>query len=322
VLEPRVINIQEHMKGIEDLLRRVIGEDIRLTVDTGDRPVYLRADPTQLEQVIMNLVVNARDAMPKGGNLNIEISRAHFDAEYCKHAPDTRPGKYASIAVTDTGSGMSADVLTRIFEPFFTTKENGKGTGLGLATVYGIVKQSGGNVTVYSEVGHGTTFRVYLPLSEEAPAKQEVAAPGGIVPEGTETILLVEDEDSLREVTREYLGSKGYTVLVASEPGAAFEAAKNSDKQVDLLLTDVILPGTSGVQLAQRLAAAYPRIRVLYVSGYTADAIVHHGGHAPNFAFLSKPFSLPALARKIRSILDTEQPQSAQAASLTQDARK
>lgn len=322
VLEPRVINIQEHMKGIEDLLRRVIGEDIRLTVDTGDRPVYLRADPTQLEQVIMNLVVNARDAMPKGGNLNIEISRAHFDPEYCKHTPDTRPGKYACIAVTDTGSGMSADVLSRIFEPFFTTKENGKGTGLGLATVYGIVKQSGGNVTVYSEAGHGTTFRVYLPLSEEAPSKQEVAAPDGVVSDGTETILLVEDEDSLREVTREYLGNKGYTVLVASEPGAAFEAAKNSDKQVDLLLTDVILPGSSGVQLAQRLAAAYPRMRVLYVSGYTADAIVHQGGHDPNFAFLSKPFSLPVLARKIRSILDAEQTPPTPAPSLQQGAGK
>jgi PAS domain S-box-containing protein len=308
VLEPRVINIQEHMKGIEDLLRRVLGEDIRLTVDTGDRPVYLRADPTQLEQVIMNLVVNARDAMPKGGNLNIEISRAHFDAEYCKHAPDTHPGRYACIAVTDAGSGMSADVLTRIFEPFFTTKENGKGTGLGLATVYGIVKQSGGNVTVYSEVGLGTTFKVYLPLSEEEAVKPEKIQAESTVSGGTETILLVEDEDSLREVTREYLANKGYTVLVASEPTAAIEAAKNSERQVDLLLTDVILPGSSGVQLAQRLAAAYPRMRVLYVSGYTADAIVHHGGHASNFAFLSKPFSLPTLARKVRSILDADQP--------------
>ncbi|HEV2195678.1 MAG TPA: PAS domain S-box protein [Candidatus Acidoferrum sp.] len=307
VLEPRVIDIQEHMKGIEDLLRRVLGEDIRLMVDTGDRPVHLRADPTQLEQVIMNLVVNARDAMPKGGNLNIEISRAHFDAEYCKHAPDTHPGRYACIAVTDTGSGMGADVLTRIFEPFFTTKENGKGTGLGLATVYGIVKQSGGNVTVYSEVGHGTTFKVYLPLSEEAPSKKETAVPEGIVPNGTETILLVEDEDSLREVTREYLTNKGYTVLVAPDPDSAVGAAAHSAKPVDLLLTDVILPGSSGVQLAQHLAVTQPRMRVLYVSGYTADAIVHHGGHASNFAFLSKPFSLPVLARKVRSLLDADQ---------------
>ena len=310
VLEPRVINIQEHMKSIETLLRRVLGEDIQLTVDAGDRPVYLRADPTQLEQVIMNLVVNARDAMLKGGNLSIAISRAHFDADYCKHAPDMHPGKYACIAVTDTGCGMDKEVLLRIFEPFFTTKESGKGTGLGLATVYGIIKQSGGNVTVYSEVGHGTTFKVYLPLSEEAPSQQEIALPDGTVPNGTETILLVEDEDSLREVTRQFLGNKGYTVLVASEPGSAVEAAESSGKQVDLLLTDVILPGSSGVQLAQRLATAYPRMRVLYVSGYTADAIVHHGGHGSNFAFLSKPFSLPVLARKIRSILDADQPNS------------
>lgn len=323
VLEPRVINIQEHMKGIEDLLRRVLGEDIHLTVDTGDRPVHLRADAAQLEQVIMNLVVNARDAMPGGGNLTIEISYAHFDTEYCRHAPDTHPGKYACIAVTDTGCGMSTDVVSRIFEPFFTTKENGKGTGLGLATVYGIVKQSGGNVTVYSEVGHGTTFKVYLPLSEEeAASKPENKQVESIVPSGAETILLVEDEDSLREVTREYLTNKGYTVLAAPAPDSAMKAAEGSDKPIDLLLTDVILPGSSGVQLAQRLAASHPLMRVLYVSGYTADAIVHHGGHASNFAFLSKPFSLPALARKIRSILDSDQPNLGAEVSLSPGTQK
>jgi len=322
VLEPRVINIQEHMKGLEALLQRVLGEDIRLTVDAGDRPVCLRADPTQLEQVIMNLVVNARDAMPKGGNLNIEISRAHFDVEYCKHAPDTRPGRYACIAVTDTGCGMDQDVLLRVFEPFFTTKETGKGTGLGLATVYGIVKQSGGNVTVYSEVGHGTTVKVYLPLSEEEAPKPETPAVENASPEGTETILLVEDEESLREVTCEYLGKKGYKILVASEPESAIEVVQGCTRPIDLLLTDVILPGGNGVQLAQRLAGDYPQMRVLYVSGYTADAIVHHGGHDSNFAFLSKPFSLPALARKIRSILDGERPQPTQAPSLPQGVHK
>ena len=322
VLEPRVINIQEHVKGFETLLQRVLGEDIRLTVDAGDHPVCLRADPTQLEQVIMNLVVNARDAMPSGGRLTLEISRAHLDADYCKHAPDTHPGDYVCIAVSDTGCGMSADVLSRIFEPFFTTKETGKGTGLGLATVYGIVKQSGGNVTVYSEVGHGTTFKVYLPLSEEEAAKPETPAIETTAPEGTETILLVEDENSLREVTCEYLQKKGYTVLVASEAESATEVVQGCARPIDLLLTDVILPGGSGVQLAQRLAGDHPQMRVLYVSGYTADAIVHHGGHDSNFAFLSKPFSLPALARKIRSILDAEQPQPTQAPSLPPGARK
>lgn len=322
VLEPRVINIQQHVKSIESLLRRVLGEDVKLNVDAADHPIHLRADPAQLEQVIMNLVVNARDAMPDGGNLTIGISHAHLDAEYCTHVPDTRPGNYACIAVTDTGCGMSQDVLSRIFEPFFTTKENGKGTGLGLATVYGIVKQSGGNITVYSETGHGTTFKVYLPLSEEQVSRPETTSFEGLVPDGTETILLVEDEDSLREVTRQYLTSKGYTVLVASEGESAVAAAKSCGKPIDLLLTDIILPGVSGVQLAQRIAADCPRMRVLFVSGYTADAIVHHGGHDPNFAFLSKPFSLPTLARKIRSILDASRPRGAAAVPLSRRAQK
>ena len=306
VLELRVINIQEHIKIIEDLLRRVLGEDIYISIEAGGRPVHLRADPTQLEQVIMNLVVNARDAMPSGGNLSIEISEAHLDAEYCEHNPDAHPGAYVCIAVTDTGCGMSPEVRARIFEPFFTTKESGKGTGLGLATVYGIVKQSAGHITVYSELGHGSTFKVYLPLSEEPVSKAEIVSLSDIAPGGTETILLVEDEDSLREVTREYLSEKGYAVLGASEPDAAIAAAKNSDRPVDLLLADVILPGCSGVQLAHRLSAGNPQLRVLYISGYTADTIVHHGGHDPNFAFLSKPFALAALARKIRAVLDSE----------------
>src|SRR5260370_26407685 len=182
----------------------------------------------------MNLVVNARDAMPSGGSLSIAISDTHLDAEYCKQNPDTRPGSYVCIAVTDTGCGMSREVVSRLFEPFFTTKESGKGTGLGLATVYGIVKQSGGNITVYSEVGHGTTFKVYLPLSEETASKPEIPALQTIVPGGTETILLVEDEDSLREVTREYLSNKGYTVLVAADADAAVAAAKRCHTPIDL----------------------------------------------------------------------------------------
>jgi two-component system, cell cycle sensor histidine kinase and response regulator CckA len=309
VLEPRVINIQEHLRSIEGLLRRVLGEDIRLTVDAGEHAVHLRvrADPAQFEQVIMNLVVNARDAMPSGGSLNLEISQAHLDAEYCKHNPDTHPGSYMCLAVSDTGCGMSPEVLSRVFEPFFTTKESGKGTGLGLATVYGIVKQSGGNITVYSEVGNGTTFKIYLPLSQEYATKPEEMVLNAIVPNGKETILLVEDEDSLREVISDYLRNRGYTILVASEPESAIAAAESAAQSIDLLLTDVILPGSSGVQLAQRLTASHPKMRVLYVSGYTADAIVHHGGHDSSFAFLSKPFSLLTLAQKIRSILDEEQ---------------
>jgi len=306
VLEPQVIHIQEHLQGIQNLLRRVLGEDIRLTVDSGDHPVHLRVDPTQLEQVIMNLVVNARDAMPSGGSLSIEISEAQLDAGYCKHNPDARPGTYVCLAVSDTGCGMSQEILSRIFEPFFTTKESGKGTGLGLATVYGIVKQSSGHVTVYSEVGHGTTFKVYLPMCSEPATRTAAASLNDIAPGGRETILLVEDEDALREVAREYLSEKGYTVMVAPEAEAAMAAVENTKRPVDLLITDVILPGCSGVQLAQRLSASNPQLRVLYISGYTADTIVHHGGHDPNFAFLSKPFALGALARKIRSVIDSE----------------
>ncbi len=217
---------------------------------------------------------------------------------------------------------MGSDVLSRIFEPFFTTKESGRGTGLGLATVYGIVKQSGGHITVYSEVGHGTTFKIYLPLTEEPASQPEMAPFEGIVPNGTETILIVEDEDALREVTCAYLKNKGYSVSVAAEAESAISIATNSDHRIDLLLTDVILPGISGVQLAQRLLGDNPQMRVLYVSGYTADAIVHHGGHDPNFAFLSKPFSLPTLARKIRSILDAGRAHPHQSAPLSKSAQK
>ena len=319
VLDPRVIDVKEHLKGIQSLLRRVLGEDIRLTVDTGGRSVRLRVDPTQLEQVIMNLVVNARDAMPSGGNLSIEVSEAQMDAEYCQHNPDARPGTYVCIAVTDTGCGMSQEIMTRIFEPFFTTKESGKGTGLGLATVYGIVKQSLGYLTVYSEVGHGTTFKVYLPLTEEAAQSREIESLCETVPGGSEIILLVEDEESLREVTRNYLSGKGYTVLAAAEAEEAVALAGACTGPLDLLLTDVILPGSSGVQLAQRLSARQPKMRILYVSGYTADTIVHHGGHDPNFAFLSKPFGLATLAKKIRAVLDAEPSALAQTAKNTSE---
>lgn len=317
VLEPRVIDIREHLKGTRNLLRRVLGEDIQLTVDTDGPSTRLRVDPTQLEQVIMNLVVNARDAMPAGGSLSIGVSEAHIDPDYCRHNPDARPGAYVCIAITDTGCGMSQEIITRIFEPFFTTKESGKGTGLGLATVYGIVKQSAGHLTVYSEVGHGTTFKVYLPLTEETARTQELEPQTQRVPRGSETILLVEDEDSLREVTRNYLTNKGYTVLVASQAEEAMAVAAGRSGPIDLLLTDVILPGNSGVQLAQKLTAQNPRMRILYVSGYTADTIVHHGGHDPNFAFLSKPFALAALAQKIRAVLDAEPHGLAQAANKT-----
>jgi PAS domain S-box-containing protein len=305
VLEPRVFSISDHLESVRNMLTRVIGEDIRLVIIPGDPKLHVKVDPTQLEQVIMNLVVNARDAMPDGGRLTIETSEIDIDDEYCGRNPEARLGRHVMMAVTDSGCGMSPEVLSRIFEPFFTTKEQGKGTGLGLATIYGIVKQSGGHLSVYSEVGHGTTFKVYLPMTTEDAEKSEAPAVEKPVPCGEETILLVEDEESLRCVTQEYLSNKGYRVIVAEDFQKALEASEKEARRIDLLVTDVVLPGSSGPKLADRLASSRPDMKVLFVSGYTADALVHGDVHRTDFAFLSKPFSLNTLARKIRGILDT-----------------
>jgi two-component system cell cycle sensor histidine kinase/response regulator CckA len=304
VLEPHVISFFEHLIGIKEMLTRVIGEDIRLEILPGNAKLRVKVDPTQLEQVIMNLVVNARDAMPDGGRLTIETSEIDIDDEYCSRNPEARPGRHAMMAVSDSGCGMSPEVLSRIFEPFFTTKEQGKGTGLGLATIYGIVKQSGGHISAYSEVGRGTTFKVYLPATQEEIDKPEVPSQEKVAPRGEETILIVEDEESLRGVTQKFLSDKGYQVIVAEDFQKALEASENDPRHIDLLMTDVVLPGSSGPKLADRLATTRPEMKVLFVSGYTADALVHGDLHRADFAFLSKPFSLNTLARKIRTILD------------------
>jgi two-component system, cell cycle sensor histidine kinase and response regulator CckA len=305
VLEPQVISIADHLEGTKDMLARVIGEDIQLAILPRDPKLRVKVDPTQLEQVVMNLVVNARDAMPEGGRLTIETSEIDIDDEYCSRNPEARPGRHVMMAVTDSGCGMTPEVLSRIFEPFFTTKEQGKGTGLGLATIYGIVKQSGGHISAYSEVGRGTTFKVYLPVTQEEIDKLEVPSQERIAPRGEETILLVEDEESLRSVTQEFLSNKGYRVIVAEDFQKALEASENNSRHIDLLMTDVVLPGASGPKLADRLATTRPDMKVLFVSGYTADALVHGDLHRTDFAFLSKPFSLNTLARKIRTILDS-----------------
>ncbi len=305
VLEPQVISISEHLVGVKDMLARVIGEDIQLKILPGNPKVRVKVDPTQLEQVIMNLVVNARDAMPDGGRLTIETSEIDIDDDYCSRNPEARPGRHVMMAVTDSGCGMSPEVLSRIFEPFFTTKEQGKGTGLGLATIYGIVKQSGGHISAYSEVGRGTTFKVYLPVTQEEIDKPQAPSEERVAPRGEETILVVEDEESLRSVTQEFLSNKGYQVIVAEDFQKAVEASENNSRHIDLLMTDVVLPGASGPKLADRLATSRPDMKVLFVSGYTADALVHGDLHRTDFAFLSKPFSLNALARKIRTILDS-----------------
>ena len=304
VLEPQVLSLGEYLSSIREMLARVIGEDLHLTIITGDPHVRVKVDPTQIEQVIMNLVVNARDAMPNGGRLTIETSEIDIDDEYCSRNPEARIGRHVMLAVSDTGCGMPPEVLSRIFEPFFTTKEQGKGTGLGLATIYGIVKQSGGHINAYSEVGHGTTFKIYLPVTQEEVEKRETVSADKIAPRGVETILIVEDEESLRMVTREFLSNKGYRVLTAEDFDKAVETCQDLSRHIDLLMTDVVLPGASGPKLAERLASTRPEMKVLFVSGYTADALVHGDLHRSDFAFLSKPFSLNTLARKIRSILD------------------
>jgi two-component system cell cycle sensor histidine kinase/response regulator CckA len=305
VLQPQVISLRDHLDGIREMLARVIGEDIQLSILRGETDLRVKADPAQFEQVIMNLVVNARDAMPEGGRLTIEISGIEIDEEYCTRNPDARPGLYAMIAVSDTGCGMDPEVFSRIFEPFFTTKEKGKGTGLGLATIYGIVKQTGGHITAYSEKKRGTTFKVYLPLCLEEINAVAPPVPVNHSPRGQETILLVEDEESLRSVTQEFLAHKGYNVIVAEDFDRAIEASLNCPQNIQLLVTDVVLPGASGPKLAERLAGARPEMKVQFVSGYTADALVHGDMHRTDFAFLSKPFSLNVLAQKIRTLLDT-----------------
>jgi two-component system, cell cycle sensor histidine kinase and response regulator CckA len=304
VMQPQVISLGDHLDGIKDMLARVIGEDINLSIIRAGTDPRVKVDPTQLEQVVMNLVVNARDAMANGGRLSIETTEAEIDEEYCTSNPDACPGRFAMIAVSDSGVGMGPEILSRVFEPFFTTKEQGKGTGLGLATIYGIVKQSGGHITVYSEAGYGTTFKVYLPLTNEVIDKPDLPPQERVAPRGEETILVVEDEESLRLVTQEFLTNKGYKVIVAEDFQKALEASENNPQHIDLLMTDVVLPGASGPKLAERLAAARPEMKVLFVSGYTADALVHGDMHRSDFAFLSKPFSLNVLARKIRTILD------------------
>jgi two-component system, cell cycle sensor histidine kinase and response regulator CckA len=263
----------------------------------------LKADPGQLEQVIVNLAVNARDAMPEGGRLILETDNAVFDEAFVRNHAGAQPGPYVVLAVSDTGHGMDRQVLSHVFEPFFTTKEPGKGTGLGLATVYGIVKQSGGYVTVYSEVGRGTTFRVYLPRVDAEPDGVE-APEAGAAPEGSETIMLLEDEESLREIIREVFEEAGYQVITAAESRHAVELARQHAGPIHILVTDVVMPGLGGREVADALTAVRPRLPVLFISGYTDEAIGRHNVLEPGVFFLQKPFTTHALLRKVREVLD------------------
>jgi CheY-like chemotaxis protein len=308
VLQPVVLDLNQIAAGVEKMLRRILGEDIDYVQVLAPDLGAVRADPGQIEQVLMNLVVNARDAMPTGGKLTIETSNVDLDEEYAARHVAVKPGPYVRFAVSDTGCGMDTATQARIFEPFFTTKEKGKGTGLGLSTVYGIVAQSGGNIWVYSEPGQGTTFKIYLP--REISAKMTVTASRlpavQTPPTGTETILVVEDEEAILNIAKRILREAGYTVLTAASPDDVLMACKTRQGKIHLLLTDVVMPQIGGRVLAETLVVARPGIKVLYMSGYTDDAIVHHGTLDPGTHFIAKPFSAADLVRKVREVLDSD----------------
>jgi signal transduction histidine kinase/ActR/RegA family two-component response regulator len=304
VLQPRVLDLQETLSGMRDMLQRLLGEDVELSLRTSNAVGRVNVDPGQVEQIIMNLAVNARDAMPDGGKLTIETSNFEIDAEYAAARLGATPGPYVLVAVSDTGTGMDADTQARIFEPFFTTKELGKGTGLGLSTVLGIVQQSGGAVSVYSEVGVGTTFKVYLPRTDRAAEQAPSQLPPRAERGGGETILLVEDEEQVREVAGTILRRRGYEVLQAPDGAQALAVAEQHGGAIDLLITDVVMPHLNGRQLAERLAERRPGMPVLFMSGYTDDAIVHHGVLDAGVEFLQKPITPDALLRRVREVLD------------------
>jgi PAS domain S-box-containing protein len=305
VLSPRVINLNDIVLNLDSLLRRLIGEDIEvLTVPANDVGM-VKADPGQIEQVIMNLALNSRDAMPEGGKLTLETSNATLDETYAREHQPVESGQYVMLAVSDTGHGMAEETIGRIFEPFYTTKEVGKGTGLGLSMVYGIVKQSGGYIWVYSEPDQGTTFKIYLPRVDQ-PADQASTERNSIrVSRGTETILLVEDDPQLRELSSSVLSHCGYRVLAAATPEEGIAICDSKQQEIRLLVTDVVMPRMNGRQLAERIQRVCPKIRVLYISGYTDNAIVHYGVLDPGLWFLAKPFTLSALVAKVREVLDS-----------------
>ena len=304
VAQPIDLDLNQSLKDLEDMLRRLLTENIDLHIVPAQELSLVRADPGQIEQVVVNLVVNARDAMPDGGRLQLETSDVVLDEAYAAGHVDVRPGPHVLLAVSDTGCGMAAGILDRIYEPFFTTKKAGEGTGLGLATVYGIVKQSGGHVSVYSEPNRGTTFRVYLPAAAATTTRPRPAVDKGRPPTGTETILICEDDDAVRELAAQMVGAAGYTVLAARNGRHARQIAAAHTGHLHLLVTDVIMPDMNGKHLAEQLHLTWPDLKVLFVSGYTANVIAHHGVLDEGVQFLEKPFTRATLLRRIREVLD------------------
>jgi signal transduction histidine kinase/CheY-like chemotaxis protein len=304
VIEPKVLDLNEVLVGMDKMLRRLLGEDVELVTIPSESLGRVRADPGSIEQVVMNLVVNARDAMPTGGKLTMETANVTLDEAFAASHLGAKPGAHVVLAVSDTGTGMDKATLGRIFEPFFTTKEKGKGTGLGLSTVFGIVQRSDGIVWVYSEPGKGTTFKVYLPrvnAVEDDVRKQ----PAPATLRGSESILLVEDDDAVRDVARGILRRHGYTVIEAPSPGEALLLCESHTGPIDLLLSDVVMPRMSGPELARRLVALRPAMKVLCMSGYTDDAAVRHGVVEADLAYLQKPLTVETLTRKVREVLDS-----------------
>jgi two-component system, cell cycle sensor histidine kinase and response regulator CckA len=304
VLQPQVLDVNLRLGELSKMLLRLLGENIGLRLETDTALGLVKVDAAQFEQAVINLAVNARDAMPSGGRLTMETRNAELSEDYAGQQPDARPGQYVLVAVSDTGHGMDAATRARIFEPFFTTKRPGRGTGLGLAMVYGFVKQSGGHVVAESELGRGTTFKIYLPRTDEAVSSGRASQDCLILPKGTETILLVEDQDAVRTFARHVLLDAGYTVLQARDGVEAFRVAQQCQDPIHLLLTDVIMPRMSGPQLAELLAPDRPGMRVLFMSGYADEAITGSGTPEAGSAFLEKPFKLAQLARKVREVLD------------------
>jgi two-component system cell cycle sensor histidine kinase/response regulator CckA len=304
IFHSKMVNLNDILDETSKMLRRLIGEDIELAVITHPGLGSVYADPGQIQQIIMNLAVNARDAMPQGGKLTIETAHVNIDAEYVRRHPMVEKGTYIMLAISDNGTGMDAETQTHLFEPFYTTKETGKGTGLGLSTVYGIVKQSNGYVWVYSEPGTGTTFKIYFPRAEGEVAKLADEGKSELGLSGVETVLIAEDEPSVRTLTVRILLARGYKILEASNGREALDIAREYDGDIHLVITDVVMPGMGGSELVAQLEMVRPGIKALFVSGYTDNAIVHHGILDSNVAFLQKPFTVESLACKVREVID------------------